>query len=217
MAVRMEMDRDLVIKYVNYNEHIFKRSTCVKTLLLNLCVFLFSFVYYRSIPFIAVNLSVASADIIATILLSVRQNKFKRFLLFAIEIAFAFCALDFFAFSMVKQFAIFSDSVFILSILMQILVLIPCYFLNRYMLFRMNKFYKTKHELIGAITIFSSAVGVTIARYMLSSVSEETNISIIIMIINIIIYLISIVCVGLFYKACLIKKYGIKEINNTIT
>lgn len=203
----MNLDKNLVKKYVFYNSYLLNEEMKIGLAFLNLCLQIYGIFIYKTIVFCAIIGVTIVANIIFLIVSLLYKKKFNKFLYFALEMAITFVLLNCINFAHMKYYHFYKVSKFLLGVLSEIIMLLPAFQLNKYMLLKMDKWYDKKKKLMESIVFLGSGLGVAVAKIIKNVLSDSQLMLSVYYMIIILVYLCSIIEVGFFYKVYLIKKY----------
>ena len=203
----MELSQGLVKKYVFYNSGLFNKKIGIELMLLNFALILYAGFIYRNLIFLITICIGGMLNAIGAIIFLSKNSFFGTMTYFGVGSVLLIISLNCINFAHMKYYEFYDLMEFLLWVFSELIVFIPAFLLNKYMLFRMNRLQHRNGLLIESVIFLGAAVGSSTVMAIKSLCTEgQVAIQVFYWII-IIIYLSSIVVVGFFYKAYLIKKY----------
>lgn len=162
----MNLNKNLIKKYVFYNNSLLNRESGIGIAFLNLCLQIYGIIIYRSIIFCTlIGISII-ANMIFVVMFLWHKKRFNKFLYFGLDMAITLILLNCINFAHLKYYNFFVPNKFLLWGLSEIIMLFPAFQLNKYMLLKMDKYYKKKGPLVEAMAFLGGGLGVAIVGVM---------------------------------------------------
>ena len=207
----MDLSQRLVEKYVFYNNSLLNKKTGIELLLLNFAFIFYAGLVYRNSIFLTIICINGILNAIGATVFLLKNSFLSVMIYFGTGSILLIISLNCINFAHMKYYGFYNLTKFLLWVFSELAVFIPAFLLNKYMLFRMNKFRRGKGLLIESVGFLGAAVGSGAVMAIKSLCTERQMAIQVFYWVIIVIYLSSIVVVGFFYKAYLIKKYKLKE------